>query len=105
MTLQELAQFDGKDGRKAYVAVNGTIYDLTESERWQNGNHEGAHQAGVDLTEAIKAAPHVRSVIENFPVIGKVDPDPLTPKKNWNLISTLFVAAVIAAVVLYILMR
>ena len=105
MTLQELAQFDGMEGRKAYVAVNGTIYDLTESERWQNGNHEGAHQAGVDLTEAIKKAPHVRSVIEKFPVVGKVDPDPLTPKKNWSLGGTLFVAAVIAAVVLYTLMR
>ena len=105
MTLQELAQFDGMEGRKAYVAVNGTIYDLTESERWQKGNHEGVHQAGVDLTEAIKSAPHVRSVIENFPVVGKVDPDPLTPKKNWNLGGTLFVAAIIAAVVLYMLMR
>lgn len=105
MTLQELAQFDGKEGRKAYVAVNGTIYDLTESERWQNGHHEGVHQAGADLTEAIKAAPHVRSVIETFPVVGKVDQDPLTPKKNWNLGGTLLVAAVIAAAILYLLFR
>ena len=57
MTLQELTQFDGKDGRKAYVAVNGTIYDLTESARWQNGHHEGMHQAGADLTEALQSAP------------------------------------------------
>lgn len=105
MTLQELAQFDGKDGRKAYVAVNGTIYDLSASERWQNGEHEGAHQAGADLTEALQAAPHVRSVIERFPVVGKVDPDPLTPKKNWSLGGTLFVAAVIAAVILYFLLK
>ncbi|MBE0502184.1 MAG: hypothetical protein IBX47_12175 [Desulfuromonadales bacterium] len=105
MTLQELAKFDGKDGRKAYVAVNGTIYDLTESARWKNGSHEGAHQAGADLTEAIKAAPHVRSVIENFPVVGKIEMDPLTPKKDWNLGGTLFVAAVIAAAVLYFLWR
>jgi len=105
MTLQELTQFDGKEGRKAYVAVNGTIYDLTKSERWQNGNHEGAHQAGGDMTEAIKAAPHVRSVIEAFPVVGKVDPDPLTPKKNWNLGSTFFIAVVIAVAILYFLFR
>jgi predicted heme/steroid binding protein len=105
MTLKELAKFDGKDGRKAYVAVSGTIYDLTSSERWKNGDHEGAHQAGTDLTEAIKSAPHVRSVIENFPVVGEVDPDPLTPKKNWNLGGTLFVAAVMAAVILYFLLR
>ena len=105
MTLQELAQFDGKDGRKAYVAVNGNIYDLTESERWQNGNHEGAHQAGVDLTEAIKAAPHVRSVIERFPVVGTIEADPLTPKNDWKLGGTLVVAAGIAIVVLYIILR
>lgn len=105
MTLQELAQYDGKDGRKAYVAVNGTIYDLTDSERWQNGHHEGAHQAGADLTEELKAAPHVRSVIERFPVVGKVAPDPLTPKNDWKLGGTLCVAACIAIVVLYILLR
>ncbi len=103
MTLQELAQFDGKEGRKAYVAMNGMIYDLTESKLWKNGNHEGAHQAGVDLTEAMESAPHVRSVIENFPAVGKVEQDPLTPKKNWHLGGTLFVAAVIAVVVLYFL--
>lgn len=105
MTLQELAQYDGKEGRKAYVAVNGTVYDFTESERWQNGNHEGAHQAGVDLTEHLKAAPHVRSVIERFPVVGKIDADPLEPKKDWKLGGTLCVAAVIAMIVLYILLR
>ena len=105
MTLQELTQFDGKDGRKAYVAVNGTIYDLTASERWQNGHHEGVHQAGADLTEALQSAPHVRSVIERFPVVGKVDPDPLTPKKDWSLGGTLFVAAAIAAAILYFLLK
>lgn len=105
MTLNELAQYDGKDGRKAYVAVNGTIYDLTESERWQDGNHEGAHRAGADLTEELKAAPHVRSVIERFPVVGTINLDPLTPKKNWNLGGTLIVAAGIALVVLYFLLR
>ena len=105
MTLQELAQFDGKDGRKAYVAVNGTVYDLSESERWQNGNHEDAHQAGVDLTEDLKAAPHVRSVIERFPVVGKIDTDTLPPEKDWKLGGTLCVAACIAAVVLYLILR
>ena len=105
MTLQELAQYDGMDGRKAYVAVNGTIYDLTASERWQNGNHEGVHQAGADLTEALKAAPHVRSVIERFPVVGTIEADPLTPKKDWKLSGALVVAAGIAIVILYILLR
>ena len=105
MTLHELAQYDGKEGRKAYVAVSGTIYDLTASERWLNGNHEGAHQAGGDLTEALQSAPHVRSVIERFPVVGKLEEDQLAPTKNWSIGGTLLVAVAIAIVILYILLR
>ena len=51
MTLAELAEHDGRDGRRAYVAVNGTVYDLTDSPRWENGLHPPDHQAGQDLTE------------------------------------------------------
>lgn len=73
MTIEELTQFDGRDGRAAYVAVNGVIYDVSKSPRWQNGHHEESHQAGQDLTEELKSAPHLRTVIERFPVVGKVD--------------------------------
>lgn len=72
MTTAELAQNDGRDGRPAYLAVNGVIYDVSDSSRWQNGTHEGVHQAGQDLTEALKSAPHVRTVIERFPVVGQI---------------------------------
>ena len=40
-TLDELAQYDGKNGNDAYVAVSGTVYDVTNADRWQNGNHYG----------------------------------------------------------------
>ena len=73
MTRKELADFDGREGRKAYGAVNGTIYDFTESPLWKNGDHQGAHQAGQDLTEELKDAPHVRAVIERFPVVGRLE--------------------------------
>jgi predicted heme/steroid binding protein len=72
MNKQELSDFDGREGRPAYVAIGGTVYDLSSSERWVNGLHEGVHQAGQDLTEALKSAPHVRSVIERFPVIDRL---------------------------------
>ena len=73
MTIEELAQFDGNDGRAAYVAVSGVIYDVSTSQRWKGGQHEGRHQAGQDLTEELKSAPHLRTVIERFPVVGKID--------------------------------
>ncbi len=85
MTPAELAKFDGRGGQPAYVAVSGTIYDVTESPRWVDGNHEGAHQAGQDLTEALKSAPHVRAVIERFPVVGKLEKDVEKKKKRFGL--------------------
>jgi len=76
MTPEELATFDGREGRRAYVAVNGKVYDVTDSPRWQGGRHEGAHQAGGDLTEELKAAPHVRSVVERFQVVAILEEAP-----------------------------
>ncbi|NIQ93977.1 MAG: cytochrome B5, partial [Desulfuromonadales bacterium] len=73
MTREELARNDGREGRKAFVAVNGTIYDFTGSKLWQDGAHEALHQAGRDLTEELKSAPHVRAVVERFPVVGKLE--------------------------------
>ena len=75
MTHEELAKFDGLEGRKAYVAVSGNIYDFTESGLWQNGDHQGMHRSGCDLTEELKAAPHVRAVIERFPVVDQLKED------------------------------
>ncbi len=85
MTKQELAKFDGREGRKAYVAVSGKIYDVTESALWEHGDHQGLHAAGGDLTEELKSAPHVRSVIERFPVVGTLEEPPPPKKKKWGL--------------------
>lgn len=72
LTIEELAQFDGKDGRKAYVAVDGIIYDMTDSIPWKLGMHNG-FQAGNDLTEAIKnISPHGVSKLTNVPQVGKI---------------------------------
>jgi len=68
-TLDELAQYDGKNGNDAYVAVAGTVYDVTNADRWQNGNHYGV-QAGTDCTTAISRSPHGSSVLEGLPIVG-----------------------------------
>jgi len=105
MTLQELAQFDGKEGRKAYVAVNGNVYDVSASPRWANGNHEGAHQAGADLSADLLKAPHVRSVIERYPVIGRLADEQPAAASKAGVFKWVALGGVILAILLYVVLR
>ncbi|MBW6441977.1 hypothetical protein K0B04_03710, partial [Patescibacteria group bacterium] len=65
-TLQELSQYDGKNGISAYAAVEGVVYDLTKV--FENGDHLG-HQAGEELTEEFYSA-HSIEKITKYPVVG-----------------------------------
>jgi predicted heme/steroid binding protein len=65
-------QKDGREGRKAWVKVGDQLHDLTGSPRWQEGNHFGRHQAGEDLTAALKGAPHGPEKLEVFPAFSLV---------------------------------
>jgi predicted heme/steroid binding protein len=69
-TLQELAKFDGNDGKPAYVALNGKVYDVSESAFWMGGDHLGAHQAGKDLTTEIDLAPHGPENVDRVKLVG-----------------------------------
>lgn len=73
MTHEELSRYDGKEGRAAYVAYKGVVYDVSQSPMWENGEHHGEHKAGVDLTEMMRYAPHGESVFEGFAVVGKIE--------------------------------
>ena len=68
-TLDELSQYDGKNGNDAYVAVDGIVYDVTNAAKWQNGSHYGV-QAGTDCTTAISRSPHGSSVLDGLPIVG-----------------------------------
>lgn len=68
-TLEELSAFDGKNGNKAYIAVDGFIYDVTE--KWTNGSHNGV-EAGTDATEKIGNAPHGVNILNDLEKVGKL---------------------------------
>ena len=69
-TLEELKEFNGKDGKRAYVAVDGVVYDVTESKAWKDGQLNG-FEAGNDLTDAIKnESPHGIAKLDNVVKVG-----------------------------------
>jgi len=70
-TVAELAGFNGKDGRPAYVAYQGVVYDVTESAMWGDGDHEGMHFAGADLTAEHDEAPH-DVYVTDFTEVGRL---------------------------------
>ncbi|MCD4821185.1 MAG: cytochrome B5 [Methanococcoides sp.] len=69
-TTEELAKYNGKDGEKCYIAYKGKVYDVTESMLWEDGDHQGMHDGGIDLTTDQEDAPHDDDVLEDFPVVG-----------------------------------
>ncbi|MEM1716039.1 MAG: cytochrome b5 domain-containing protein [Candidatus Bathyarchaeia archaeon] len=69
-TEEELAKYDGKNGRPTYIAYDGKVYDISTSFLWKNGRHQVIHVAGTDLTEALRQAPHSEEVLKRFPIIG-----------------------------------
>ncbi|MDD2451677.1 MAG: 2-oxoacid:acceptor oxidoreductase subunit alpha [Sulfurovum sp.] len=83
MTMDELKKYDGRNGAKAYVAYKNNIYDVTESPFWKEGQHEGVHFAGADLTAQLAGAPHGEEVFKGFPVVEKLEvPEPQSGKTN-----------------------
>ena len=69
-SAQDLAQFDGRDGRPAYIAFMGMVYDVSESPLWKNGDHQELHRAGTELSRALARAPHGAGILGKFKAVG-----------------------------------
>ncbi len=69
-TLEELKKFDGKEGRPAYIVYKGKVYDVTENYLWVDGDHQGEHAAGMDLTAHMSAAPHGEETLDRVKQVG-----------------------------------
>jgi predicted heme/steroid binding protein len=72
LTSEELAYYDGKEGRLGYIAYERTIYDVSKSGIWFDGVHFFRHPAGADLTRFLKLAPHGEENILKMPKIGQL---------------------------------
>lgn len=70
-TLEELKKYNGKNGQLAYVAIEGTVYDVSNVEPWKGGKHHG-NEAGNDLSEAIMKSPHKHFVLSKLNEVGKL---------------------------------
>ncbi len=71
-TSKELEEYNGKNGKPAYIAYQGKVYDVSESAFWLDGEHMGLHQAGKDITEELDLAPHREETLERVKLVGEL---------------------------------
>jgi predicted heme/steroid binding protein len=82
------------------VAVSGKLYEVTESRLWRNGQHIRQHQAGQDLTDALKGAPHGAEVLDKVPMIGEMANEPASRQPRAPRAQRVFVAFAYANLIL-----
>lgn len=69
ITSKELSTFDGMEGRPAYVAVNGIIYDVSNEATWGGASHFGL-MAGKDLTPQFNSCHGMIGILSKLPKVG-----------------------------------
>lgn len=73
ITPAELGRHDGTRAR-AYAAIDGVVYDVSQSPEWRSGLHRNLHWAGQDLTSELADAPHGIETVRRCPVVGRLRP-------------------------------
>lgn len=82
-----LKAFDGKNNKPAYIAYEGTVYDVSDIESWSDGNHQGV-VAGMDITEAFSQSPHKDSILKEAMIVGVYSERLLSPSEANNDVTT-----------------
>lgn len=73
MTKEQLKEFNGKDGKPAYIGYKGKVYDVSKSDFWAGGEHMGRFKAGEDLTDSIDMSPHGEKNIFRFEAVDTLE--------------------------------
>lgn len=68
-TIEELSNYDGTNGKKAYVGVEGIVYDVTNLASWGKGTHFG-NFAGMDLTKEFISCHNDKTILDNAIKVG-----------------------------------
>ncbi len=87
-TREELAAYNGENGRPAYVAYRGRVIDVSTSRMWRGGMHMRRHPAGRDLTAEISAAPHDVDVLDRFQQVGVLAEEPAAAAREAAAVRT-----------------
>ena len=88
-TLEELSQYNGNNGNPAYVAIEGIVYDISNSTTWGRGTHFDLI-AGQDLTNNINSCNGIIDIISNSPKVGVLrDEDYLSNMNYMNNMSNM----------------
>lgn len=69
----QLAQYNGKNSKECYVAIDTDVYEIPQGKLWQDGKHassEGQAYCGVDLSDVIGQSPHGRSKLGTLEIVG-----------------------------------
>ncbi len=73
-TLNELSEYNGRNGNPAYVAIEGIVYDVSNEPVWNERKNKGI-TAGEDLTEQFNYYHGMDEILNNAPKIGVLTDD------------------------------
>ena len=79
MSPEQLKEYNGLNGKKCYVAVNGKVYNipLNKTALWLEGKHVpsgGMAMCGRDLSTVIGSSPHGLAKLESLELISNYKP-------------------------------
>lgn len=70
-TLEELKTYDGREGRPAYIAVNGVVYDVIDAASWAGATHFGL-RAGEDVSAGFLSCHTNQEILDKLKVVGRI---------------------------------
>ena len=68
-TLEDLSQYTGRNGRPAYAAIEGIVYDISNSKALGGETYFGLI-AGQDLTSQFNSCHGIIDILTNAPKVG-----------------------------------